>query len=387
MQLGWIDFSKEERNKVLATLKMLGTQTALDELGIGVVRDAYADILFPGISTIQTRAKYFVLIPYIFAKAEKQSYSRSNEVLQWINNFEDKLVPVIVSNSDPKAIGIIGSDALRQKRTVKLKPTYIYWNGLRTFEIARNNKLSVSHACNIIMSKSKRLKTSSVKLDGETFDDQNANQGDFVMFSPILPDYDLEKETSIELTHREAVFILEKITKAMESKNTLLAFLLKKQISFNSFDEIDGNILPPQIKKDYQLGKCFADFIIGAHLRYNLIYSNYEDRDVLIDFEKWRASFDFNSFDLNAVFDRINYKGSIKIFCKAFLSHIKNNDMTAVDDLIISREKNVKGSRAKLKKPEEFRYSKVHNYKLDYRFGTARVIIDDIIRGLGDNNG
>ena len=39
MQIGFIDFSKEERNKILATLKLLGTQTALDELGIGVIRE------------------------------------------------------------------------------------------------------------------------------------------------------------------------------------------------------------------------------------------------------------------------------------------------------------------------------------------------------------
>ncbi len=70
MQIGFIDFSREERNKVLATLRMLGTQNALDELGIGIIRDAYADIMFPGISTIQTRAKYFVLIPYLFSKAQ-----------------------------------------------------------------------------------------------------------------------------------------------------------------------------------------------------------------------------------------------------------------------------------------------------------------------------
>lgn len=30
---------------------------ALDELEIGVIRGAYADILFPEISTVQTRAK------------------------------------------------------------------------------------------------------------------------------------------------------------------------------------------------------------------------------------------------------------------------------------------------------------------------------------------
>jgi len=48
---------------VLALLKEPGT---LDELGIGQVRDAFADVLFPGFSTIQTHARYFLAIPRIF---------------------------------------------------------------------------------------------------------------------------------------------------------------------------------------------------------------------------------------------------------------------------------------------------------------------------------
>lgn len=56
MQIGWVDFSKTERDKVVSILRLLGTQTALDELGIGTVRDAFSDMLFPGISTLQTRA-------------------------------------------------------------------------------------------------------------------------------------------------------------------------------------------------------------------------------------------------------------------------------------------------------------------------------------------
>lgn len=59
MQIGWVDFSKTERDKVVSILRLLGTQTALDELGIGTVRDAFSDMFFPGISTLQTRAKYF----------------------------------------------------------------------------------------------------------------------------------------------------------------------------------------------------------------------------------------------------------------------------------------------------------------------------------------
>ena len=54
MQIGWVDFSKTERDKVVSILRLLGTQTALDELGIGTVRDAFSDMFFPGISTLQT---------------------------------------------------------------------------------------------------------------------------------------------------------------------------------------------------------------------------------------------------------------------------------------------------------------------------------------------
>ena len=34
MQIGWVDFSKTERDKVVSILRLLGTQTALDELGL-----------------------------------------------------------------------------------------------------------------------------------------------------------------------------------------------------------------------------------------------------------------------------------------------------------------------------------------------------------------
>ena len=64
MSLGWIDFSKSERNQVLGVLDMLTEPGTLDELGIAPVRDGFADMFFPGTSTIQTRAKYFLIVPY-----------------------------------------------------------------------------------------------------------------------------------------------------------------------------------------------------------------------------------------------------------------------------------------------------------------------------------
>jgi len=388
MQLGWIDFSKEERNKVLATLRLLGNQTALDELGIGSVRDAYANILFPGISTIQTRAKYFVLIPYVFALAEKQSCSRTSDFAKWINNFEDRLVSVLVNNSDPKSTGIIGGDAIRQNRTVKMKPSNIYWNGLRTFGIIRNNKTSFSQACNLVMAKSKRRKANHLILDGETFDDHSANQGDNVLFSPLVPDYNVEKESSIDLTQYEAKFLYDKITKAIASKDSLLAFCIKHKLNFNSYEEIDVRSLPADIKKDYTLAKSFADFIFGAHIRYNVIFSKDEDADVKKQFDKWKAGFDFNNLDLDAILGRVNCNYGLRKFCTAFRKLLIDDDVDGIDELIVAREKAVKGDRAKLGKREEYpHYSPVHNYKLNYRFGSARVIIKDIIEGLEVDNG
>ena len=66
MQLGWVDFSKADREKVLDVMNLLQEQGAVDEIGIGLVRDAFANYFFPGTSTVQTRAKYFFIVPYFF---------------------------------------------------------------------------------------------------------------------------------------------------------------------------------------------------------------------------------------------------------------------------------------------------------------------------------
>lgn len=91
MQLGWIDFSKGERDKVFSVMHLLEEQGAVDELGIGIIRDAFADYFFPGTSTVQTRAKYFLIVPYILKEAVSGEYgSDISTVLRRINN-EDSI--------------------------------------------------------------------------------------------------------------------------------------------------------------------------------------------------------------------------------------------------------------------------------------------------------
>ena len=53
MKLGYIHSNREEQTRVMQVLKMTSESVALDELGIGRIRDAFADRMFPGISTLQ----------------------------------------------------------------------------------------------------------------------------------------------------------------------------------------------------------------------------------------------------------------------------------------------------------------------------------------------
>ena len=62
MQLGWVDFSKEDRQKALDVINLLSEHGAVDELGIGIVRDAFANCFFPGTCTDKSKIFFYSFI-------------------------------------------------------------------------------------------------------------------------------------------------------------------------------------------------------------------------------------------------------------------------------------------------------------------------------------
>ena len=70
--LTWLDSSEQERRAVMDLVSALSEPGTLDELGIGAIRDTISDVLFPGTSTIQTRARYFLFIPWILQIVERR---------------------------------------------------------------------------------------------------------------------------------------------------------------------------------------------------------------------------------------------------------------------------------------------------------------------------
>ena len=56
-------------------------------LGLGTVRDAFSAMLSPGTSTIQTKLRYFIFLPWIFSRLEDECVSPSE--------FADRLCQVL----------------------------------------------------------------------------------------------------------------------------------------------------------------------------------------------------------------------------------------------------------------------------------------------------
>src|SRR4051794_16274326 len=66
--VAWLDHSAEQQQRINEMLASLGDRGTLDDLGIGTIRDAFSDLLFPGSSFVQTRARYFLFIPWIYSR-------------------------------------------------------------------------------------------------------------------------------------------------------------------------------------------------------------------------------------------------------------------------------------------------------------------------------
>ena len=132
--IGWLDYSESERRQVQEMLQLFTDKGTVDDLGIGTLRDAISNRLFPGTSVIQTRARYFLFIPWIYQRAEEKH--RSN-LLAKADVMERKLIEGLRTAEDQE--GLIGRQAGKDVRTL---PSAIYWTGLAAYDIFQQAPLT-----------------------------------------------------------------------------------------------------------------------------------------------------------------------------------------------------------------------------------------------------
>lgn len=397
MQLGWIDFSKGDRDKVHDVMNLLQEQGAVDELGIGLIRDAFANYFFPGTSTVQTRAKYFLIVPYVLKEAVDGKYGNNlSTVLKRIDEAERDCGKILYEKHNGAAnIGIIGARVL-PRGWVARKPSNIYWNGIRTYGIFEQKDMSIAEL--IKLSILLRKEESSFKLgnrkddaeDGEK-DDKNAGK-EYAGHFFELPENHSEQwrdNLSIDLTKEESTFLKRRIERAVPG--TLLTYILKNKVDIeecNTFEALFEKLhddVPGEMSHMMSLACDFNRIVYALRVRYNMILSDGMNQSVN---EEWDWICDnivrVTSVDLEDIFQSlsvVNYK--LRRFLFGAIEALKTDDFETLDELILKREIELKTrSRAKLLHKEDYDPNRwIGGGWLDYRFSDAKQIILDIFKG------
>lgn len=129
-QLAWLDFDAEQQRRTREMLRLFEEKESRDELGIGQVRDAFSDLMFPGMSVLLTRARYFLLVPWCAAVADRTARQRRPQSLADV----ERRVVLTLLVEEPDDFGIIGA---RAGAKVKNLPSVIYNQALERYGIAR----------------------------------------------------------------------------------------------------------------------------------------------------------------------------------------------------------------------------------------------------------
>ncbi|MCR5206037.1 MAG: DUF6361 family protein [Lachnospiraceae bacterium] len=396
MPLGWIDFSKKERNKVLSVLDLLSEAGTLDELGIAPIRDGYANIFFPGTSTIQTRAKYFLIVPYALKDMEFNNETNPNRILKDFDEVEKKCGKRFLANNS-NTDGIIGSRSLGQGKWVKRTPADIYWAGLRNYGIFTGGTLSLSEYIRAICAL-KNQKATLAKLgnrnDAEEDDGDDKDAGELLrMQFWHIPTYnpDWEETLNIKLSEDEGRFLKRQII--MSYPDSMMAYILKNNITeileARNFASLEGliHLFPKEIQTDYIMAKKFSNFLYVLRTIYNIIVSDGENIDANSEWDTLKPSLDrLADLNLEELFKRLQLFGNVFLcnFLRKEKTLMMDNNLEEMKNEIRRRERELKQNRAKTMHPGEFDPNIWYGGgELDYRFNNAKVIMKDIFESEG----
>ena len=388
MELGWIDFSKSEREKILIVLDTFKEQGVLDELGIAPIRDGFSDLFFPGTSTIQTRAKYFFIVPYALKDLELNNEKSYSKLKKQLDDTEEKCARTLL-DIDFHERGIIGRRSIASNKWLKRTPASIYWAGLRRYQIFKA-KMSIDQYIKLIsfqkQNRSNILKLGNRNDENDEQDDKDAGIGQKVHLLNI-PSYNPNwiNEFDMNLTPEEGQFLKNQIISSCG--NSMMAYILKENmhevLEINSFRDLEGIIdkFPEKIQNDYYRAKSFSEFIYVLRVIYNMIVSEDENESAKKEFAQLEPISQFANVNFEEIFSSLKiYNPPLKTFLIKSRELMKDSDEDGLKNLIKSREILLKGeNRSKTAHPGEFdKNIWFAGGYLDYRFYNAKNIIRDI---------
>lgn len=255
--LSWLDFSEADQRRSREMVQLFMQRESRDELGIGIIRDAFSNAMFPGVSVIQTRARYYVFIPWLFQRGTELG-RRGEKLLAWTARNERSLIDVIRKGGDED--GLIGKEAGKNLKTL---PSTIYWNGLLTYGILRwpGGKEQLAHAV---------ARPASIE-DALTEQVDRADTPWDLHLPPRPSGFPNLEELDFQLTDDEASWLRDRVMAG--SRGSLLEWMVAHRVtpgaSGGPWDEPWADAPPPAIQRVISHARMFSLVMHGAALRYN----------------------------------------------------------------------------------------------------------------------
>ncbi len=261
--IAWLDFSEEDQQRAREILGLFLQPGSVDELGIGTVRDALSDAMFPGTSVLHTRARYVLFVPWLFREgARLRPPGRS--LGEWVDRQERRLIEALRRGGFGGAgAGLIGRNA---GASLKHLPSAIYWHALHRWQILR-------HPGTIEQIAGTARGTSSIE-EGLT----ELVERDGSLWDPNLPtppdNFFQMHEAVFSLEADEAEWLAERIEESVPG--TLLAWLVASNIAPRATSGApweDPSVLraPADTIRVVRHAQLFSAVLHGAALLYNLL--------------------------------------------------------------------------------------------------------------------
>ena len=260
--LGWIDFDQAERDRMQRVLAFFQDRESRDELGLGAVRDSIADHLFPGTSTIQTRLRYMLFIPWLFQRIETRT-GPEEQLRREARALEIGLIGALKAGGETD--GVIGG---RAGASLQRLPSLAYWAGLGAWGIRSFPGSPESYFASVGAGRRR-----APLREG---DDTSAGRAHSLFWNPCLPPEPemLLERTDFGLTEEEGAFIVDRL---VCNQPAALLTLLARERSHAKAEYIWMHpglaAFPRETRRLVEHARIFSGLMHGAALLYNLSLS------------------------------------------------------------------------------------------------------------------
>lgn len=402
MQIGFVNFNTEEKKRVAKMMQLLQESEAIEELGIGRVRDYFSNTLFPGTSTLQHHAKYFVVMPslYYHTAFKSRKFQNKAEVTRYIKEAEVQITRQLSEGGNgipgTNLTGITGINTYKEAlndytKYVKYDPAYIYGSGLVRYGIIPDTNIE-----RLILELNKKHfadphNKSALKCEDATEDSQDLS-GDKQVIKTCGESYDFfdGKTMNLALSEKEASFMKDRIHACCDG--TMLAYLIDCKYDLPNrieyFDiERKLSALDPNVLDVYKKSVLFSKLMHLIDWRYNYCYfdsfGNTDEAEACKEeYEKLLAVYKNEINNEDAYRALFNYTRSIDTklteFCESCYKAIMDSDPTRVDQLVKSREHTVKRERSKIGNSAYKNQGRGKPSPNTFRWETVRTIVNEI---------